>query len=323
MARSKADSSPALPLTSAPVAAAAPPAAPSPAPASIAPSAGATAADLPLVRVPLGSSPPGDVGHLLISQIVELAQEVGSLRAQVAAGAVDGLQVATRAVLQALAGEAPALPPGPLRDACARVAELRKRPAAVPEEGGAPASRVLRLVEQAATSGVVPDDLAPGLLPDLLHGVAALWRAQAEAHDRADAARREALDAQAAAKRHFEELQALRAAPPADPALAKKVKDLERELAGVKLVKDRQEKELTARTVGYSDLERRAAEAERRAGDLAGAFALVAEAAGLPADSRPEDIVAHVRDRLAAQPAPPAVEPPPMREAAWTEIAPG
>lgn len=271
----------------------------------------------------------------MLAQIVALAVEVEQLRAQLRSGGGHDAEAAReddgRLVLAVLAGGKPAaaLPPGPLRDAVDRAAALRERlaaaeatPPADARAGAQQVARVVRLVEQVAETGVVPDDLGAGPLRDAVALVASLRQSIAAAEDRAAKARAETLAAQEAAKRHHDELQRVKAAPPPDLAeLRKRAGDLEREVKAVRLVKDRQEAELTDRTRAVERL-------EDQVRALREGLAAVAVALGLPADAAAGQIVEAARERSAASAAPPAptgpaLEPPLMREAAWGELRSG
>jgi len=101
----------------------------------------------------------------------------------------------------------------------------------------------------------------------------------------------------------------------------KRAGDLEREVKAVRLVKDRQEAELTDRTRAVERL-------EDQVRALREGLAAVAVALGLPADAAAGQIVEAARERSAASAAPPAptgpaLEPPLMREAAWGELRSG
>ena len=263
----------------------------------------------PALRVPLAPSLAGltvaadAIVRDLIAQIVEQAAENGRLRAVLADAPRERRHAATT-------------PPTP--------DEVK---AAVADVG----ARIVRLVEQVAEGGVVPDDLPAGPLRDALHAVAALRGSVASSQAIAEAARAEALAAQAAAKRHHEELQAARAATPApaDPALAEEVARLTAAVKAAHKERDgaKRAAELAKAEVAHAKgLAAKAEAADRAASEARAALALVAEAAGCEADTAPGELAHRIAERLAAAPAPakaPALEPPPMRETAWTELSPG
>lgn len=137
-----------------------------------------------------------------------------------------------------------------------------------------------------AETGAVPDDL-PAPVRDALGVVAALRGAVAAAEDRAAKARAETLAAQEAAKRHHDELQALRSAPPANPEADKRIRELEREVKAAKRAGELRAGELADRAKTVAALEDQIRAVSVEAGNLRAGFALVAEAAGLPADAAP------------------------------------
>lgn len=264
----------------------------------------------PPVRVSLAPSlaglmiPADAIVRDLLAQVVEQAAENGRLRAMLAP------------------------------------AEARRRPASEPAFGQETAqaladlsARLVRLLEQAVEHGLVPDDLPASPLRDALQAAAALRAALAAEQSIAAQARAETIAAQAAAKRHHDELQALRAsAPAAAQAPAPEVEELaklradlkaaQKSLAGAQRVADLARQE----AAHLRDLAPKAEAAERAAAEARAALALVAEAAGCETDTAPADIAHRIAERLSAAPALPArpqVEPPPMREAAWTELQSG
>lgn len=317
------------------------------------PAPSASAPTLPLTTDPTGASTAAvELNRDLIARVVDLATEVGRLRAAADAGPqapaevraeaqVEGATAAARLFLATLAGEQVPVPRVPaVREAVERARDLRAAAVGEPANGAdrdlaaRQAVRVVGLFERAAQTGEVPDDLPPSPHPlrDALQAVADLRRAAIDADARASAARAETLDAQKAARRHHEELRALReAAPPVptDAALAAKVAELEaasakaaRERDGAKRALDLAKQEVAH----LKPLANRTEEAERQSADLRAALALIAEAAQQPANLSPADLAQRVAEALAAIPTPepvPALQPPPMREAAWTELQPG